>query len=102
METRSTENCNPEGRSPTLSDNGAIGWKRSSCFHLTWPEVVHLGRNSLTYSLPEAPLKEKLLREYDTAVAAFESRYAGANWRRRLKEVKPLLSGYAQRTFLHN
>jgi adenosine deaminase CECR1 len=71
-------------------------------FHLTWPEIVQLGRNSLTYSFADAPLKEKLLHEYDTAVAAFESRYAGANWRERLKEVKPLKSGYAQRTFQLN
>ncbi|HEY3834914.1 MAG TPA: hypothetical protein VGL72_00010 [Bryobacteraceae bacterium] len=69
-------------------------------FHLTWPEIVELGRNSLSYSFAEAPVKERLLREYDAAVAVFESRYAGANWRERLKEVKPLISGYAQRTLL--
>ena len=32
-------------------------------FHLTWPEVVQLGRNSLRYSLAEAPLKERMLRD---------------------------------------
>ena len=69
-------------------------------FHLTWNEIVRLGRNSLTYSFAETPVKEKLLREYDAAVSAFESRYSGANWRERLKDVKPLISGYAQRTLL--
>jgi adenosine deaminase CECR1 len=68
-------------------------------FHLTWPEIVQLGRNSLTYSFAEAPLKQRLLRDYDAAVTAFELRYSGANWREKLKEVQPLASGYAQRTF---
>jgi len=68
-------------------------------FHLTWPEVVQLGRNSLSYSFAETSLKEKMLHEYDAAVAAFESRYGVGNWRERLKEVKPLISGYAQRTW---
>jgi adenosine deaminase CECR1 len=68
-------------------------------FHLTWPEVVQLGRNSLSYSFAEAPLKEKMLHEYDAAVAAFESRYSGANWREGLKRVRPLTSGYALRTW---
>jgi adenosine deaminase CECR1 len=68
-------------------------------FHLTWPEIVLLGHNSLSYSFAEAPLKEKMMREYNDAVAAFESRYSGANWRARLKEVKPLVSGYALRNW---
>jgi adenosine deaminase CECR1 len=63
-------------------------------FHLTWSELVQMGRNSLTYSFAEAPLKEKLLREYDAALAVFEARY-----REHLPRVKPLISGYAQRTW---
>jgi adenosine deaminase CECR1 len=65
-----------------------------SNFHLTWSELVQIGRNSLTYSFAEAPLKEKLLREYDAALAAFETRY-----REHLPRVKPLISGYAERTW---
>jgi len=71
-------------------------------FQLTWPEVVQLGRNSLSYSFADPSLKEKMLREYDAALAAFESRYSQANWRDRLKEVKPLVSGYARRTWEFN
>jgi adenosine deaminase CECR1 len=68
-------------------------------FHLTWAEVVQLGRNSLSFSFAEPPLKERMLRDYDAAVGTFETRYGGANWRERLKEVKPLVSGYAKRTW---
>ena len=68
-------------------------------FHLTWPEIVQLGRNSLSYSFAEAPLKKRLLREYEAAVAAFESRYSGPDWREKLKEIKPLTSGYARRVW---
>jgi adenosine deaminase CECR1 len=68
-------------------------------FHLNWREIVQMGRDSLRYSFAETPLKEKMLHEYDAALAAFETRYSGPNWRERLREVKPLLSGYAKRTW---
>jgi adenosine deaminase CECR1 len=71
-------------------------------FHLTWPEVVQLGRNSLSFSFAETAVKDKMLHDYDAAVAAFESRYANSNWRERLKEIKPLASGYAGRTWGFN
>jgi adenosine deaminase CECR1 len=68
-------------------------------FHLTWDEIVALGRNSLVYSFAEQPLKEKMLRDYDAAVAAFETKYDTTDWREGLKKVKPLLSGYAKKTW---
>ncbi len=68
-------------------------------FHLTWQEIVVLGRNSLVYSFAEPPLKEKMLRDYDAAVTAFETKYDSADWREALKTVKPLFSGYATRTW---
>ncbi len=68
-------------------------------FNLTWKEIVELGRNSLTYSFAEPPLKAKLLHDYDAAVAAFETRYGTSGWRDTLKPVKPWVSGYAQRTW---
>jgi adenosine deaminase CECR1 len=72
-------------------------------FHLTWQELVQLGRNSLTHSFAEAALKSRMLREYGAAVARFEARFAGRGWREQLKEVKPLVSGYAERTWgLHD
>jgi adenosine deaminase CECR1 len=75
-------------------------------FHLTWREVLQLGRNSLSYSFAEEPLKQKMLHDYDGAVAAFEARYSDANWRDRLREVKPRISGwvsgYASKTWGFN
>ena len=68
-------------------------------FHLTWNEIVALGRNSLAYSFAEPPLKEKMLRDYDAAVIAFETKYDSKDWREALEKVKPLLSGYAKRTW---
>lgn len=68
-------------------------------FHLTWDEIVALGRNSLSYSFAEQPVKDKMLRDYDAAVNAFESKYDTTDWRETLKKVKPLLSGYAKRTW---
>jgi adenosine deaminase CECR1 len=68
-------------------------------FHLTWTEIVALGRNSLLYSFEEQPLKEKMVRDYDAAVTAFETKYDTTNWREALKKIKPLFSGYAKRTW---
>jgi len=68
-------------------------------FNLSWREIVELGHNSLVYSFAEPALKEKLLYDYDAALTAFESRYATSGWRDALKPVKPLVSGYAQRSW---
>jgi adenosine deaminase CECR1 len=63
-------------------------------FNLTWKEIVELGRNSLTYSFAEAPLREKMLRDYESAVARFENRYDAVSWQVAMEQVKPLVSGY--------
>lgn len=68
-------------------------------FHLTWTEVVELGRNSLTYSFAEAPLKERMIREYDAALAGFERRYSAPEWKTAIQHIQPLVSGYAERTW---
>jgi adenosine deaminase CECR1 len=68
-------------------------------FNLTWPEIVQLGRNSLTYSFAEPALKERLLREYDAAVEAFEKKYADGDWKNKVSRVKPIYSGYASRNW---
>ena len=62
-------------------------------FNLTWKELVALGRNSLAWAFAEPPLKERLLRDYDTSVAAFEANYDT------MKKPKPAISGYARRTW---
>jgi len=68
-------------------------------FNLTWREIAELGRNSLTYSFAEAPLKEKMLRDYETALAGFEKKYSVPDWRGVVGQVKPQVSGYAARTW---
>ena len=68
-------------------------------FKLSWNEVVELGRNSLEHSFAEVPLKAKMLRDYDATVAAFETKWGGADWHAAAKQVKPLVSGYATRTW---
>jgi adenosine deaminase CECR1 len=68
-------------------------------FHLTWKEIVELGRNSLTHSFAEAPLKAKMLHDYEAALAAFETKLSGPDWRATMRPVKPLVSGYATRTW---
>ncbi len=66
-------------------------------FNLSWDELIAMGRNSLTYSFAQPEVKAKLLADYDSAVAAFEAKYAGNLGA--LKAVKPVTYGYAQRTW---
>lgn len=68
-------------------------------FNLTWDEIVQMGRNSLTFSFAEPPVKERLLREYEAAIAAFEKKYGAGDWVQKLAAVRPRSSGYAARTF---
>ena len=49
-------------------------------YHLTWPEIVSLGRNSLAYGFERPAEKAALLADYDRRVAAFEARYDRDDW----------------------
>ena len=49
-------------------------------YHLTWPEIVSLGRNSLAYGFEQPDRKQALLADYDRRVAAFEAKYAHGEW----------------------
>ena len=67
-------------------------------YRLTWPEIVTLGRNSLSYGFMEPELKTRLLADYDRRVAEFERRYAGDDWTTVLpREV--VRSWYAEHNF---
>lgn len=71
-------------------------------FRLSWPELVLLGRNSLTYAFVQSDVKTRLLADYDARVAAFEERFSAgsvADARDRLRDVQPIAYGYAQRTW---
>ena len=49
-------------------------------YHLTWPEIVALGRNSLAYGFMQPGQKQALLADYDRRVSAFEAKYARDDW----------------------
>ena len=49
-------------------------------YHLTWPEIVALGRNSLAYAFLQPDKKLALLADYDRRVAAFEAKYSHGDW----------------------
>jgi len=70
----------------------------SKHYRLTWSEIVQLGRNSLEHSFAQPELKERLLREFENKVRAFESRYSAPSWKDQLKSVRPEISGYARRS----
>jgi adenosine deaminase CECR1 len=66
-------------------------------FNLSWQELVQIGRDSLRYSFVEAPVKERLLKEYSEAIAKFERKYGDDSWPQKVAAVKPMYSGYATR-----
>ena len=71
-------------------------------FHLSWAEIVQLGRNSLTYSFAQPEVKAGLLAEYDQRVAQFEKRYSAGSVDEALsllKTVHPVTYGYGKRVF---
>ena len=43
--------------------------------HLDYPTLKQMARNSITYSFAEPLMKERLLREFDAAVGAFEGKW---------------------------
>jgi adenosine deaminase CECR1 len=71
-------------------------------FHLSWEEIVLLGRNSLTYSFVQPDVKAKLLVDYETRMAAFADKYGAGSVDDALAAlavVKPVTYGYAKRTW---
>jgi adenosine deaminase CECR1 len=70
-----------------------------TAYHLSWDELVQLGRDSLRFAFVQPEVKAKLLADYDQAVAAFATRFAPADSLARLAAVKPVAYGYARRTW---
>ena len=68
-------------------------------FNLSWEEIVAIGRNSLSYSFAEPPVRDRLLREYEAAVRRFELQLIGDDWADKLKLLNVSKSGYAKRKF---
>lgn len=67
-------------------------------FNLSWAEVVQVGRSSLEWAFADDTLKRKMLRDYDEEVAAFEDKYGLGDWKSKVAEIKPVVSGYFSRT----
>jgi adenosine deaminase CECR1 len=71
-------------------------------FHLSWEEIVGLGRNSLSFAFVQPDVKTKLLADYETRVAAFEQAYGAGGVNEalaRLSSVHPATYSYARRTW---
>jgi len=68
-------------------------------FNLTWGEIVQMGRDSLVFSFAQPDVKERMLRDYDTAIRKFEKKYGRTDWSSALGDVRPVSSGYAGRNF---
>ena len=71
-------------------------------FHLSWDEIVELGRNSLAYSFAQPETKARLLAEYDRRVSEFEAKYSEGSLDEalsRLRAVRPVTYGYGKRVF---
>ncbi len=71
-------------------------------FHLSWAEILQMGRDSLSHSFVQPGAKEALLCAYDRRIAEFESRYGlgtvdGALGS--LASVRPVTYGYAKRNW---
>jgi adenosine deaminase CECR1 len=68
-------------------------------FNLSWAEIVQIGRHSLEHAFLQPDAKAKLLEEYDADVRAFERECETGDWKARIAQERPAVSGYAQRTF---
>jgi adenosine deaminase CECR1 len=71
-------------------------------FHLSWQEILAMGRDSIERSFAQPAVKAQLRERYDRAIEQFESRYGAGSVDdalRALGEVKPVSYGYARRTW---
>ncbi len=67
-------------------------------YHLTWPEIVSLGRNSIAYAFVQPETKAQMLADYERRVAAFEQKYRDGDWKAGLPGNVPR-TFYAERNF---
>jgi adenosine deaminase CECR1 len=71
-------------------------------FHLSWGEIVSMGRASLVHSFVQPDVRARLLAEYDQRVAAYERRYGSPPLDQAMADlgaVKPVTYGYARRNW---
>jgi adenosine deaminase CECR1 len=71
-------------------------------FHLSWEEVVSMGRNSIAHSFAQPDVKARLLADFNARISAFEQRYGSTSLEQAigaLGSVRPASYGYAKRTW---
>jgi adenosine deaminase CECR1 len=71
-------------------------------YHLSWVEILSMGRDSIARSFAEPEVKSRLLSQYEERIAAFERRYgqpALGQALASLASVRPATYTYARRTW---
>ena len=71
-------------------------------FHLSWAEILAMGRDSLGRSFAQPGVREGLSAQYEQRIAAFEARYGASTVDGAfvsLASVKPVTYGYARRNW---
>ena len=71
-------------------------------FHLSWDEILRMGRDSLARSFAQPEVKARLLSEFERHVGQFEARYGAGSVDGALgalASVRPVAYGYAKRTW---
>jgi adenosine deaminase CECR1 len=71
-------------------------------YHLSWDEILAMGRDSLSHSFAQPDVKARLLSDYERRIAAFEGRYGAVPLDRALgalASVRPVAYGYARRNW---
>jgi len=71
-------------------------------YHLSWAEILAMGRDSIAHSFAQPEVKARLQAEFGRRVSAFEERYGGPGLDAALgaaASVKPTAYGYARRTW---
>jgi adenosine deaminase CECR1 len=71
-------------------------------FHLSWGEILAMGRDSLAHSFAQPEVKAALLARFDRDISSFEARYGAPSADgalASLASVKPVTYGYAKRTW---
>ena len=71
-------------------------------FHLSWAEIVAMGRDSLAHSFVQPGEKARLLEDFDRRIGAFEARYgsgSSSDALGALAAVRPVTYTYAKRNW---
>jgi adenosine deaminase CECR1 len=71
-------------------------------FHLSWGEILAMGRDSLAHSFAQPEVRAGLLARFDRDIVAFEARYGSPSADAALAtlaSVKPVTYGYAKRNW---